>query len=49
MLTPRQLIAGAELLRAMADELKWQDKKLWFARLGYLGCLLSYVRLQIGK
>jgi hypothetical protein len=49
MFTPRQLIAGAELLRVMAEELKWQDKKLWFARLGHLGCLLSYVRLQIGK
>jgi hypothetical protein len=44
-----ELYAGAELLRVMAEALKWQDKKLWFARLGHLGCLLSYVRLQIGK
>lgn len=45
----RQLIAGAELLKAAAEELKWQDKKLWFARLGHFGCILSYIRLQIGK
>ena len=47
--TPRQLIAGAELLKAAADELKWQEKKIWFARLGQLGCILSYIRLQTGK
>ncbi len=47
--TPRQLIAGAELLKIMADELKWREKKLWFARIGKLGCLLSYVRLQAGR
>src|SRR5262249_16849423 len=47
--TPRQLIAGAELLKAAADELKWQEKKIWFARLGHLGCILSYIRLQTGK
>ncbi|MGH9843540.1 MAG: hypothetical protein ACREEM_32785 [Blastocatellia bacterium] len=49
MFTSRQLIAGAELLKAMAEELKWQEKKIWFARLGHLGCILSYVRLQTGK
>lgn len=47
--TPRQLIAGAELLKAAAEELKWQEKKIWFARLGQLGCILSYIRLQTGK
>ncbi|HKQ74983.1 MAG TPA: hypothetical protein VJ810_14910 [Blastocatellia bacterium] len=47
--TPRQLIAGAELLKAAAEELKWQDKKIWFARLGHFGCILSYIRLQTGK
>jgi len=47
--TTRQLIAGADLLKAAAEELKWQEKKLWFARLGHLGCILSYIRLQTGK
>jgi hypothetical protein len=47
--TPRQLIAGAELLKAAAEELRWQDKKIWFARLGHFGCILSYIRLQTGK
>jgi hypothetical protein len=47
--TPQQLAAGAETLRAVASELEWQGKQIWFARLGYLGCLLSYVRLQAEK
>ena len=47
--TTRQLIAGAELLKAAAEELRWQEKKLWFARLGHLGCILSWIRLQTGK
>jgi len=47
--TPQDLIAGAEMLKAAAEELKWQDKKLMFARFGHLGCILSYTRLQIGK
>ena len=46
---PQQLIAGAEMLKAAAEELKWQEKKIIFARLGNLGCLSSYVRLQPGK
>jgi hypothetical protein len=46
--TPQQLIAGAELLRAASEELKWQDKKILFARLGHFGGILSYVRLQTG-
>jgi hypothetical protein len=47
--TPKELIAGAEMLKAAAEELKWQDKKILFARLGHLGCISSYVRLQIGR
>src|SRR5262249_45266616 len=45
---PQQLMAGAEMLKATAEELKWQDKKIVFARLGNLGCLTSYVRIQAG-
>jgi hypothetical protein len=47
--TPKELIAGAEMLKAAAEELKWQDKKILFVRFGHLGCILSYVRLQTGK
>lgn len=47
--TPRQLIAGAEDLKTVASELEWQEKQIWFARMGYMGCLLSYVRLQAEK
>jgi hypothetical protein len=47
--TPQQLIAGAELLKTISTELKWQEKKIWFARFGQLGRVLSYVRLQAGK
>ncbi len=47
--TPQQLMAGAEMLRAAADELKWRDKTIVFARRGHLGSILSYVRLQTGK
>jgi hypothetical protein len=46
---PFQLIAGAEMLKAAAEEFKWQDKKIMFARFGNLGCLSSHVRLQTGK
>jgi hypothetical protein len=46
---PQELIAGAEMLKVAAEELKWQDKKILFARLGNLGCILSYTRLQIVK
>ncbi len=46
---PQQLIAGAEMLKAAAEELKWQEKKILFARLGHLGSILSHIRLQIGK
>jgi hypothetical protein len=47
--TPQQLIAGAAILNAAAEELKWQEKKIMFARVGHLSCILSYVRLQTGK
>jgi hypothetical protein len=47
--TPQQLIAGADMLKAAAEELKWQEKKIMFARLGHIGSILSYTRLQIGK
>jgi hypothetical protein len=46
---PQQLMAGAEMLKAMAEELQWKEKKIMFARFGNLGCLSSYVRLQIDK
>jgi hypothetical protein len=44
--TPQQLIAGAEMLKAAAEELRWQEKTIVFARNGQLGCILSYIRLQ---
>jgi len=47
--TLEQLIAGAELLKAVATEFDWRGKKVWFARHGHLGCLLSYIRLQAEK
>jgi hypothetical protein len=47
--TPQQLVAGAESLVVLASELEWQGKQIWFARFGYLGRLLSYVRLQAEK
>jgi hypothetical protein len=46
---PQQLMAGAEMLKAMAEELQWKEKKIMFARLGNLGCLSSFVRLKTGK
>jgi hypothetical protein len=46
---PEQLIAGAEMLKATAEELRWREKKITFARLGNLGCLSSYIRLKAGK
>jgi hypothetical protein len=46
---PQQLMAGAEMLKATAEELKWQEKQIVFARLGNLGCLSSFLRLEIEK
>jgi hypothetical protein len=48
-ITPKQLIAGAEMLRALSEELKWRDKSLWFARFGHLSRILTYLRLQAEK
>ena len=44
--TPKNLIAGAEVLKAVASELNFSSKSLTFARFGYLSWILSYVRLQ---
>jgi len=47
--SPQQLVAAAELLKTMADELNWREKKVFFARMGNFGSILSYIRLQAGK
>ncbi|MEP7336803.1 MAG: hypothetical protein ABI977_03595, partial [Acidobacteriota bacterium] len=47
--TPRNIIAGAEILSAVSTEFKLQDKKIWFARYGSLSWILSYVRGQAEK
>ncbi len=44
--TPKNLIAGAEILRAVAAEMNLTGKRLLFARYGHLAWILSYVRLQ---
>ncbi|HKX30013.1 MAG TPA: hypothetical protein VJ302_20155 [Blastocatellia bacterium] len=46
--TIKSLIAGAELLKAVAGEYGFQDpgKSLLFPRFGHLSVILSYVRLQ---
>jgi hypothetical protein len=47
--TPELLVARVEALRAVASEFEWQEKQVLFARFGYLGCLLSYVRLRVER
>lgn len=47
--TPKNLIAGAEILRAMAAEMNLTGKQMYYARYGYLAWILSYVRLQAEK
>jgi hypothetical protein len=47
--TPRNIIAGAEILSAVSTEFKLQDRKIWFARYGSLSWILSYVRGQAEK
>lgn len=47
--TPRNLMAGAEILKAVATEFQLENKKLWFARFGHLSWILSYVRGQAEK
>jgi hypothetical protein len=42
----KSLIAGAELLKALASELKLADRMMLYARYSYLARILSYVRLQ---
>jgi len=44
--TTKNLVAGAEVLRAVANELGFPGKTLIFARFGYLSWVLNYVRLQ---
>ena len=44
--TPKNLIAGAEILRAVAAEMNLANKRLQFVRFGHLAWILSYVRLQ---
>ncbi len=47
--SPQQIVAGAEMLKAFADDLNWRDRKVLFARFGHFSCILSYVRLQTEK
>lgn len=42
----KSLVAGAELLKALASELKLADRTMLYARYSYLARILSYVRLQ---
>lgn len=42
--TPKNLVAGSEILRAVSTEFKLQNKKIWFARFGQFSWILSYVR-----
>jgi hypothetical protein len=44
--TPQQLVAGAEMLKAAAEELRWKEKTVVFARFGNVSGILTYVRLQ---
>lgn len=47
--TPRNIIAGAEILGAVSEEFKLRNMKIWFARYGNLSWILSYVRGQAEK
>jgi hypothetical protein len=42
----KSLVAGAELLKALASELKLANRTMLYARYSYLARILSYVRLQ---
>lgn len=44
--TPKNLIAGSEILKAVATEMNFANKRMLFARFGHLSWILSYVRLQ---
>jgi exopolyphosphatase/pppGpp-phosphohydrolase len=41
--TPEQLLAGAEILKALSDEFDFKDRKVFFARNAYLAWILAYV------
>jgi hypothetical protein len=45
-LSPKALIAGAELLRSLSIELNFKEKTLIYPRFSPLARILSYVRLQ---
>ena len=44
--TPKNIIAGAEILRALAVEMNLTGKRIYYVRYGHLAWILSYVRLQ---
>lgn len=44
--TPNNIIAGAEILRALAVEMNLTGKRIYYVRYGHLAWILSYVRLQ---
>ncbi len=46
--SPRNLIAGAEILKAVSGEFQLHQKRIRFARYSYLSWILSYTRLQVG-
>ena len=47
--SPRNLIAGAEILKAVSSEFQLRQKRIRFARYSYLAWILSYTRLQVGS
>ncbi len=47
--SPKNIVAGAEILNAVNSEFKLQGKNIWFARYGHLSWILSYVRGQAEK
>ncbi|MEK7829659.1 MAG: hypothetical protein AAB401_01160 [Acidobacteriota bacterium] len=47
--TPKNIIAGAEILNVVSSEFKLENKNVWFARYSNLSWILSYVRGQAEK
>lgn len=47
--SPRNLIAGGEILKAVKNDFQLTGKRVRFARYGYLSWILSYVRLQAAE
>ncbi len=41
--TPNQLIAGAKIMQAISNELNLKNKRMYFARQGYIAWLFSYI------